>query len=298
MMGETQCRGAVLSAGLVLENSFYKYLLLEKGLSGVRVVKTISQRLDTAGKDVYGRLFCHLAESRAPKDVPIAFALRFDESLIKIIDMQFLSVEDVKLTLRYQFEDYFPFTVKESNYDVQEIEYPGADRQEKRFMAAVCRARVIREIKAESEKMGFKLSCVEPSQVSFERAITPAGRAENLIGIYAGTNDLLFILSNGKNGIFYRNAVVRQEGRQYIEAAASEIRASLEIARHNIPCFREKYAVIAGANASETLCRAAAKILGHANVRVTNPFDGCAAAPGALADSEMILPFGAALRQV
>lgn len=297
MTGETRRRGAVLSAGLVLENSFYKYLLLEKGLLGVRVAETISQRLDTAGKDVYGRLFCHLAESRAPKDIPIAFALRFDESLIKIIDMQFLSLEDVKLTLRYQFEDYFPFTVKESNYDVQEIDYPGAEKQEKRFMAAVCRAKVIREIKEESEKMGFSLSCVEPSQVSFERAVTPEGGAENLIEIYAGTNDLLLILSNGKNGIFYRNAVIRQEGRQYIEAAASEIRTSLEIARQNIPSFIERYAVVAGVNASDTLCRAVAKILGHGNVKVTNPLDGAADFSGAPSGSEMILPFGAALRR-
>lgn len=296
-MGETRGGGAGFSAGLVLENSFYKYLLLEKGLLGVRVVKTISQRLDTAGTDVYGRLFCHLAESRAPKDIPIAFALRFDESLIKIIDMPFLSVEDVKLTLRYQFEDYFPFTVNESNYDVQEIEYPGAVKPEKRFMAAVCRARVIRGIKTESEKMGFKLSCVEPAQVSFERAVTPAGRLENLIEIYAGSNDLLLVLSNGKNGIFYRNAVIRQEGRLYIEAAAAEIRTSIEIARHSIPCFKEQYAVIAGVNASDTLCRAVARILGHQNVKVINPFDGCGAASGALADSEMVLPFGAALRR-
>lgn len=287
-----------LSAGLVLEDGFYKYLLLERGLSGGRVVKTISQRLDTTGEDVYKKLFNHLDERGAPKDVPMAFALRFDESMIKIIDMYPFSVEDVKLALRYQFEDYFPFTSKESNYDVQEITFPAQRKEEKRFLAAACRSQVINDIKNGAEKRGFNLSCVEPSQISFERAVTSEGYKENLIEIYAGRTDLLLVLSNGKNGVFYRNAVIRQEGQEYIERSVSEIKASLDLASGRIPSFTERQVIIAGPNASEMLRMSVAKVLGHLKVKLVDPFVSYSADIGTRTGADMILSFGAALRRM
>lgn len=297
-MNGTQRRGAVFSAGLVLEDGFCKYLLLEKGPAGVRVAETISQPLDMEGGDIYGELFGHLARHGAPRDIPIAFALRFDESLIKIIDMQHFTVEDVKRTLKYQFDDFFPFAFKESSYDVQEIEFPASGKTEKRFMAVACRASVINGIKTGAMKAGYSLSSVEPSQVAFERAVITEDREENLIVIYASGTNVLFVLSNSKNGIFYRNAALRQDGYAYAENAAIEIRSSFDLACRYIPDFREQRAVIAGPCASGALREAVAQVLGHQCVESVDPFDCYGAVPDVRARSEMILPLGAALRSI
>lgn len=290
--------GPVLSAGLALEDGLYKYLLLEKHLTGISIAKSISRRLDTltAEEDSYGALFSHLEETGAPKDIPIVFALRFDESLIKIIDMQLFTVEEVKRTLSYQFDDIFPFAYKDGNFDVQEIFFPVSGKEEKRFMAAACRGKIIDEIKAGAERAGFSLSCVEPSQLSFERAATPEDCCENLIEIYAGRANVLFVLSNGKNGIFYRNAVIRQKGCQYIERAASEVRSSLCLACRNIPDFKERTVVITGPCASEPLREAVVQIVGHGEVNTINPFACHGAVSDSFAAAEMVLPLGAALR--
>lgn len=292
--GETAC-----SAGLTLEDGWYKYLLLEKNNAGtLRVVETISERAGETGDSLYEGVFSSLGASSAPKEIPIVFALRFNESLIKIIDMQRLSLEEVRSTLRYQFEDYFPFALRESNYRVQEIDFRSLGAVEKRFVAAACRTRIVREIKAGAEKSGFRLSCVEPSQIAFERAVTPEGCKESLIQIYAGKSDLLFIFSNGKNGIFYRNAVIRAEGSEYIDRAAKEAKVSLDFALHHISDFNAGRVIVAGPNAGKVLSCAVAKALRCGSVENVNFISGYGAALGQPADAGMILPFGAAMRQL
>lgn len=286
-------------AGMTLEDGLCKYLLLEKGEGGLRVRKNICMPVTACNDAEHETSFRALSEQGDLREVPISFALRFNESLIKIIDLPGYSLQEARAAVRYQFEDYFPFTYEESRFDIDEVKNSAAEATEKQFAAAVSRARVVETIEDGAAKYGFTLANVEPAQLAFERAVTPELGAEHLIAIYAGFKDLSLILSDSGNGLFYRNTVVRAEGAQYYDKAAAEAKAFLDFTMSKIPLFESGRVIVAGPNASESLCAAIARELDVANVETVNLF----AQFGMMQDnwctvSESLLPLGAALGQI
>lgn len=286
-------------AGMTLEDGLCKYILLEKNRERFHICKSICMPVTTGGEAEHKMCFRMLSEQGASHEIPISFALRFNESLIKIIDLPGYSLQEVREAVRYQFEDYFPFAYEECRFDIGEIEYSAVGSSEKKFTAAASRRCVVEAVEAGAEKHGFALLNVEPGQIAFERAVTPALAAEHLIEIYAGKKDLLFILSNLGNGFFYRNTIVRVDGLQYYEKAAAEARIFLNFAVSRIPWYEAKGIIMAGPNADEQLCSAIVRELGVPNIETTNPLAlSCPSQCDKIGAAELLLPLGAAVGQI
>lgn len=297
MFGTVSSDGQCCRAGLTVEDDLCKYLLLENNSGYLRVSCVVSEAVGTGEDFTYEKIFRLLSARDVPKDVPVAFALRFNESLIKIIDMPGCSPAEARSAIECQFEDYFPFPCQESRFAVGEVQ-PGLEAGEKRFVAAASRARVIDGIRSGAAKHGFILSAAVPSQIAFEQAVTPPRGIEKLLEIYAGKKELLFILSNSCDGILYRNIATKAAGVEYIGKTADEARAFLEFANSRMSGFEAERIIIAGPNAGAELCAAVSLSVGQPRAETVDPFAGCAVAGGAFSPAEMILPLGAALGSI
>lgn len=297
MLRQTVPVGKGCYAGLTIEDGFCKYLLLERDNSRLKVVKSLSVKVE-AEKGVYEELFRLLGDCGAPKDIPMSFSLPCNDVLLRVVDMPGYTLQEVKSAIRYQFDDYFPFAYDESSFDVAEIRFQSGHSGATRFIAAVSRKRVIDEILLCASTHGFTLLGIEPAQMSFERAVARAGEDGCVINIYAGKKDLLFVISNLGNGIFYRNSVIKAEGGEYIDRAVDEAKISLEFASSRIHDFAAKKIIIAGPNADECLLQAVGNVLGVSCAKEASPFADNGLTCGTCADSEMILPLGTALTQL
>lgn len=244
-------------AGLIIEDGQCKYLQLEMVRGSCHILETIVEAIDPRRGDAYGELFELLAGRGARNDVPISLALGPNESLIRVLSLPGLSLSEARSALKYQFEDYFPFSSGESCFDVAEIftEREGSPGQ-KMFVAAAARRSVIENIKAAAGSR-FVLAAIEPAHIAFERALSPAiRRREGFAAVYAGARELLFILSNGRNGLFYRSCAVRAELSDYDERAAAEVKTSLLLAGEHSPEVQPRQLIVSGPCASEELCAA------------------------------------------
>lgn len=297
MLRQTAHGGRGYCAGLTIEDGFCKYLLLANKDNRLKIVKSFSVKVSTE-KGVYEELFRLLDDCGASKDIPVSFSLPCNDVLLRIIDMPGYTLQEVKSAIRYQFDDYFPFTYDESRFDAAEIRFQGARSDATRFIAAVSRKRVIDEISLCAAKYGFTLSGIEPAQMSFERAVALDGGDWCVINLYTGKKDLLFVISNSGNGVFYRNSVIKAEGSEYVGRAVDEVKSSFEFASSRIHDFVVEKIIIAGPNADEILLRALGDALSVSCVKESSPFADNGLTCGTCADSEMILPFGTALTQL
>lgn len=297
MLRQTARGGKGFCAGLTIEDGFCKYLLLAHNDNQFNIVKSLSVKVSTEN-GVYEGLFRLLGDCGARKDIPVSFSLPCKDVLLRIIDMPGYTLQEVKSAIRYQFDDYFPFTYDESRFDAAEISFQTDRSDAARFIAAVSRKRVIDEISLCATKHGFTLSGIEPAQMSFERAVALDGGAGCVINLYAGKKDLLFIISIFENGIFYRNSVIKAEGGEYIGRAVDEVKSSFEFASSRIHDFAVEKIIIAGPKADGSLLRAVGDALGVSCVEESSPFADNGLTCGTCADSEMILPFGTALTQL
>lgn len=284
-------------AGLTIEDGFCKYLLLEHGDGRLKVVKSLSMKVSTEN-GVYEAFFRLLGDCGARKDVPVSFSLPCNDALLRIIDMPGYTLQEMKSAIRYQFDDHFPFAYDESRFDAAEIRFQSGRSDTTRFIAAVSRKRVIDEISLCAAKHGFTLSGIEPAQMSFERAVARDGDDACVIKLYAGKKDLILVISNLGNGIFYRNSVIKAEGSEYIDKVIDETKASLEFASSHIHDFAAEKVIIAGPNADKCLLQALGDALGISRVKDASPFADNGLTCESCADSEMILPLGTALTQL
>lgn len=297
MLRQTARAGKGFYAGLTIEDGFCKYLLLAHNDSRLKIVKSLSVKVSEEN-GVYERLFRSLGDCGVRKDVPVSFSLPCNDVLLRIIDMPGYTLQEVKSAIRYRFDDYFPFTYDESRFDAAEIRFQTDRSDTTRFIAAVSRKRVIDEISLCATRHGFTLSGIEPAQMSFERAVALDGGDGCVINLYAGKKDLLFVISNSGNGMFYRNSVIKAEGGEYIGRAVDEVKSSFEFASSRIHDFAVEKIFIAGPNADGSLLQAVGNALGVSSVKESSPFADNGLTCGTCADSEMILPLGTALTQL
>lgn len=297
MLRQTVPVGKGCYAGLTVEDGFCKYLLLERADGRLRAVKSLSVKIG-AEDGGYEALFQLLNDCGARKDVPISFSLPCNDVLLRIIDMPGYTLQEVKSVIRYRFDDYFPFAYDESRFDAAEIKFQSGRGDATRFIAAVSRRRVIDEISLCATAHGFTLSGIEPAQMSFERAVAYDGGYECVINLYAGRKNLLFVISNLGNGIFYRNSAIKADGGEYIDRVVDEAKLSLEFASSRMHDFAVERITIAGPNVGESLIKAVGNALGISRAKEASPFADNALTCAACADSEMILPLGTALSQL
>jgi type IV pilus assembly protein PilM len=130
--------------------------------------------------------------------------------LLRTVELPQMELRDIKDSFRYEFDRFFPIPVDESVYDVSFIERPVQDDTTKNS-AAFCLAAAVRRVAAENfmlaaQRVGLRLSAIEPSPVAMLRClIGPAPPPGYNVYALVGLVSCIIIAAYKDNGIVYRN---------------------------------------------------------------------------------------------
>ena len=261
-------------AGLFIENGTYRYLALEGTQHGITVVDSVAGSVQSdvssyqdsgAGSSQNIRdIFKDVVSSVADITVPVSLSLPTTDSLIRIVNMPGMTLQEAKLAFRYEFENYFPFPADEAVFDLAEIDFPLPNNMsEKRFIAAAARLSLIDTVMSAASDNGIMLSAIEPAQIALERCATPSvSPCDAAVHLYVGRKRSVLTLSWKGNGIFYRSmsigfdeslALHPDELTDQSVAFVKEMRSSLQFALSQIRGFEPESIFLHGPGVTDEL---------------------------------------------
>ncbi|MDO5115326.1 MAG: pilus assembly protein PilM [Synergistaceae bacterium] len=288
-------RRKVLTAGLTLDNDAFHYISLEKSGEFYRVAEAVTEKFPPGmgGEDSpfadsgahLSRFFEFAAAKTASFNVPVNIGIPITDSLLRTVNMPGMTAAEAKMAIRYDFENYFPFSVGDAVYDISEIDYPVRDDlTEKRFIAAAARSSLIDNIARAAASNGLKTASMEPAQIALERAATPDSPVEEgCVYVYAGYHRSVLVLSWRGNGIFYRNisfgvddeivakGTESDEYREQAVAFVRDVRSSLQFALSQNRGFSARSVYIFGPGASAFLCDTLKESVSFDSVMLVDP---------------------------
>lgn len=298
-------------AGLFIDGNGYQCLVVSGNQKHFSVVDYVAQDLQIGTLDEKDSLFnardkiytCFqiLDSGVLDKETPIYVSLPITDSLLRIVDLPGVSVEEAKHAFRYEFSNYFPFSLKEGIYDIDKIDFPLINNMtEKRFLVVATRLSLIDNIMTAAAERGYIIAGIVPAQISIERALTPlTNTKDSSIIIYAGKYRSVMILSWRGNGIFYRcisigfdvlkdleNIPVPEsdiEGAEVLNNTdeietrtvdfVKEIRFSMQFALSQIRGFNPNLVYLCGPGASIRMLDMLKETLSLEDILIVNPFD-------------------------
>ncbi|MEG1502179.1 MAG: pilus assembly protein PilM [Synergistaceae bacterium] len=238
------------SAVLYFEDNKYQYFYLDNYDKNISKQNIMGSDFSQSGSKLnfydhltekYNYVFDDLNEKGAPKNIPINVALSINDSLLRIVDIPNMTKEEAKLSFRFEFEDYFPFSAEDAIFDLDEITFPSQQSDEKRFIVSASRKSIITNIIESASNNGYTISCIEPAQISIERAMYPKDpKSDSVLLLFVGTYKSTLILSWKGNGVFYRTISIGKENfdfttgadaQEQIRSLAKEVRSSVLFAK-------------------------------------------------------------------
>ena len=134
---------------------------------------------------------------------PVMIGLPQGDTIIRILNLPKMSIDDVRGTLDLNFEEYFPYPRPEAVFDVIAVTTPAdlADRDEMTVMAVSAKRDLVEDVLNIARKTGLPAGAVEPLHFSMLRAI-PEGKEG--LSVFADPRSVIVIYDGG--GIFFRTA--------------------------------------------------------------------------------------------
>ncbi len=264
------------SSGLSLADGGFRLLTIEAGGNCGVISSSYGKFPDDIPRsdniyDNSGRhmdaVFRYIDEKCGGVPSPVNLALPLSETLIRIVDMHGLSIDDAREAFKYEAENYFPFPAGECVYDLAETAFPtGDNRVEKRFIVAAAKKTLIENTMRAASSNGIKLASIEPSQIALERAVSFGnGAGGSCAYIYAGIDRSVLIISWRGSGVFYNNlsglgeaaAGAAKSGGDTGAAVSFScaVRSSLQFAASQFRSISVKRGVLFGPSASPQLCK-------------------------------------------
>lgn len=134
---------------------------------------------------------------------PVMIGLPQGDTIIRILNLPKMSIDDVRGTIDLNFEEYFPYSRPEAVFDVISVATPAdlADRDEMTIMAVSAKRDLVEGILNIARKTGLPAGAVEPLQFSMLRAIPESKQG---LSVFADPRSVIVIYDGA--GIFFRTA--------------------------------------------------------------------------------------------
>ena len=134
---------------------------------------------------------------------PVSIGLPANDTIIRLINMPNMILDDVRGTIDLNFEEYFPYPRPDAVFDTMRVMTPLDihEREEMTVMAVAAKRDIVEKLLDLARKCGLPAGAVEPLNFSMLRAIP---EAQEGLGIFADPKAII-ALYNG-SGIFYRSA--------------------------------------------------------------------------------------------
>lgn len=195
------------SAGLAIHDDFLRFVEVDEEENiiqqeqfplpeGCVVNGTIKNfgLLETAFSEIH-KLIGRLRE-------PVVIGLPRGDTIIRLLNLPNMSIEDVRGTVDLNFDEYFPYPRAEAVFDTLRIITPAdvQERDEMTILAVSAKRELVEKLLDIARKTGLPAGAVEPLNFSMLRAI-PGSEG---LGIYADPESII-VIYNG-SGIFFRSA--------------------------------------------------------------------------------------------
>ena len=134
---------------------------------------------------------------------PIVIGIPPGDTIMRMLNLPNMSVEDVHGTIDLNFEEYFPYPRQEAVFDTVRVITPADinERNEITVLAVAAKKDLIERLLNMARKSGLPAGAVEPTNFSMLRAIPEANEG---MSIFAAPQEIVVIYNGG--GIFYRTA--------------------------------------------------------------------------------------------
>ncbi|MDR0653263.1 MAG: pilus assembly protein PilM [Synergistaceae bacterium] len=130
--------------------------------------------------------------------------------LLRTVELPRMELADLKESFRFEFDKFFPIPVDEAIYDIALIDRPGGDdpvsEAVTHCIASAVRISAVENFMIAADKIGLKLSGIEPSPVALLRCLMgPIYPSSFNVYALAGLVSSIIIATYRDNGIVYRN---------------------------------------------------------------------------------------------
>jgi type IV pilus assembly protein PilM len=130
--------------------------------------------------------------------------------LLRTVDLPQMDLADLKESFRFEFDKFFPIPVDESIYDLAPIDRPVGDDAVQsavsQCLASAVRIGIVENLMLAANKVGLKLSGIEPGPVAMLRCLVGPNHPSGYnIYALAGMVSSLIIAAYRDNGIVFRN---------------------------------------------------------------------------------------------
>ena len=171
----------------------------------------------------YRNVFNDLHSKGAPLRVPISVALSANDALIRIIDLPNMTIQEAKTTIMYNYDEYLPFSLDDTVFDISKIEFPGSIDIEKRFVLASLLKQISVSISESAFSLGYDINFIEPVQISIERVLSANDSAQydSKLFVFTMNNIMLMVYYWKGYGIFYREVLGTDDSLAMVKAIMS-----------------------------------------------------------------------------
>ena len=133
---------------------------------------------------------------------PVMIGLPHGDTVVRLINLPNMSIEDLRGTIDLNFDDYFPYARAEAVFDVIRLLTPAddaIDREEITVLAAAAKRELVEKLLDIARKSGLPAGAVEPISFAMIRAVPEAAEG---MSMFADPTNIVAVY-NG-NGIYYR----------------------------------------------------------------------------------------------
>lgn len=252
---------------LALHEDALRYIELEGDLTDLKISKKVS--VPSGGKCIEknsltapGELLVplqKLAEKIGGFQTPVALGIPSRDILIRVIELPELGLNDAREALRWNFDEFFPYSFSDAAVDIAKVENPLEEGDgNMSVLVAACKLRTIDSLLRLAMSVGMKLTTIEPENVAMFRAgLGPATSfAEGYLVIFAENGVTQLILGYKDNGILYRTSlvkVIKPEEREYdFSLLVREIDNTITFVRNQYRGLHLKHIMLGGSLAADT----------------------------------------------
>ena len=286
-------RGSMTSGGLFIFGGIMQYLVLSRLRDNTfRLEECINAPYDIGESS--GELFADQQKieenlKSLKRDVGKRWAgtvhagIQSKDVLLRMVELPKMGLEDMKNSLRFEFDKYFPIPVNDSIYDLALIDYPSREDLPKdsntQCLATAMRRQFVENFMFAANKVGLKLASIEPAPVSMLRSLMgpdlPSGyNIFALVGILSS----MIVATYKDNGVIFRNttqAFASDENfSDSVSFFASDLQSTIAFATSQMRTFGAEKIYLGGYGASrgDEFSREIARI-SSSPVGIINPWE-------------------------
>lgn len=197
------------SAGLAIHNDCLRFVEIDEDSSPIRqetvqLMEGCIQNSTIKNFDMLEAAFAEISKLIGRLREPVMIGLPNGDTIIRMISLPNMSIDDVRGTIDLNFDEYFPYSRNDAVFDTLRVITPadaGSERDDITVMAVAAKNETVEKILDIARKAGLPAGAVEPLSFSMLRNIPEAKEG---LSIFANPDTVIAVYEG--HGIFFRSA--------------------------------------------------------------------------------------------